>query len=61
MRRKKLTIYLSEDLVQETKREALRHDRSMSWVIEMAWRLSGQKIQEMPAIRDLTGDSKVAV
>ena len=61
MRRKKMTIYLSEDLVQETRKEALRHDRSLSWVLEMAWRLSGDKIKEMPAIHDLASESKAAL
>jgi uncharacterized small protein (TIGR04563 family) len=51
--KKKLTLYFPEDLVHETKQEALRHDRSMSWIIEMAWRIARGQIEEMPGIAEL--------
>ena len=51
--KKKLTLYFPENLVNETKREALRHDRSMSWIIEMAWRIARDQIESMPGVMEL--------
>ena len=51
--KKKLTLYFPENLVNETKQEALRHDRSMSWIIEMAWRIARDQIESMPGIAEL--------
>lgn len=51
--KKKLTLYFPENLVNETKQEALRHDRSMSWIIEMAWRIARDQIESMPGVTEL--------
>lgn len=49
-RRKKLTLYMSEELVRETKQEALRQDRSMSWIMEVAWKIARERLQKMPGV-----------
>lgn len=51
--KKKITLYIPEDLVSETKQEALRHDRSLSWIVEMAWRIARGQIQSMPGVMEL--------
>ena len=51
--KKKLTLYLPEDLLNETKQEALRHDRSLSWILEIAWRIARGQIQDMPGVAEL--------
>ena len=51
--KKKMTLYLPEDLVEQTRREAGRQDRSLSWIMELAWKIAHEKIQEMPGIEDL--------
>lgn len=55
--KQKLTLYLPEELVAETKREALRQDRSLSWVLQMAWLMSRDQIQDLPGIDELTSES----
>ena len=50
--KKKLTLYVSDEVLKETKQEALRQDRSISWVLETAWRMSRNKIQDFPSIED---------
>ena len=52
--KKKLTLYLTEDIVNETKKEALRQDRSLSWILQMAWMMSRDRIQDLPGIEELT-------
>lgn len=51
--KKKLTLYVSEDLLQETKVEALRQDRSISWILEQAWRLSKDRLQNIPGVEEI--------
>lgn len=51
--KKKLTLYVSEDLLQETKIEALRQDRSISWLLEQAWRMSKERLQNIPGVEEI--------
>lgn len=51
--KQKLTLYFPEELVDETKHEAMRQDRSVSWIIEMAWKIARERIQTMPGIDEL--------
>lgn len=48
--KKKLTLYLPEELVDETKAEALRQDRSLSWILQMAWLMSRERIKDLPGL-----------
>lgn len=48
--KKKMTLYLSEDLLNQTKQEALRQDRSLSWIMEAAWKMARERLQEMPGV-----------
>lgn len=52
--KKKLTLYVSEDLLTETKVEALRQDRSISWILEQAWRLSKERLKTLPGVEEIT-------
>ena len=54
--KKKLTLYFPEELLTETKREALRQDRSLSWVLQLAWLMARDRIQDLPAIEELQAD-----
>ena len=50
--RKKLTLYISDEMVEETKREAMRQDRSRSWVMELAWKVARERLKTMPPQRE---------
>ena len=52
----KMTLYFPEELVSETKREALRQDRSVSWVMQMAWLMARERIQDLPGIEELQAE-----
>lgn len=52
----KLTLYFSEELVAETKREAVRQDRSLSWVLQMAWLMARDQIQDLPGLEELQAE-----
>ncbi len=54
--KKKLTLYFSDELIAETKREALRQDRSLSWVLQMAWLMAREQIQDLPALDEFQAE-----
>jgi uncharacterized small protein (TIGR04563 family) len=47
---RKQSLYFNSDMVHEIKAEAARLDRSISWVVQQAWRLSREKIQQFPGV-----------
>jgi uncharacterized small protein (TIGR04563 family) len=46
--KKKVTLYFNSDMLDETQREALRQDRSISWIIQAAWRTAREDIRRLP-------------
>ena len=47
--KKKVTLYFNAAMLSETQKEALRQDRSVSWIIQAAWRIARDEIRQMPA------------
>jgi uncharacterized small protein (TIGR04563 family) len=47
---RKASIYLAGDLRQEIEQHAARLDRSVSWLLAHAWKLSREKISEMTSL-----------
>jgi uncharacterized small protein (TIGR04563 family) len=56
--KKKLTLYFPEEMLKETKLEALRQDRSVSWIIQTAWRLARDEVKRYPGINELWGEEE---
>ena len=46
--KKKVTLYFSAGVLGETQREAIRQDRSISWIIQAAWRLARDEVRRQP-------------
>ena len=46
--KKKVTLYFSSAMLEETQREAIRQDRSISWIIQAAWRLARDEVRRLP-------------
>jgi uncharacterized small protein (TIGR04563 family) len=46
--KKKVTLYFNAAMLAETQKEALRQDRSISWIIQAAWRLAREEVKRMP-------------
>ncbi len=55
--KKKMTLYFSDEMIRETKQEALRQDRSLSWIMEVAWKIAREKMQSMPGVEDYVEES----
>jgi uncharacterized small protein (TIGR04563 family) len=46
--KKKVTLYFNSAMLAETQKEALRQDRSISWIIQAAWKLAREEVKRMP-------------
>jgi uncharacterized small protein (TIGR04563 family) len=52
--KKKVTLYFSSSMLEETQREAIRQDRSISWIIQAAWRMSRDEVKKLPGVAGAT-------
>ena len=48
--KRKQSLYFPEDMLSDIKREALRQDRSLSWIVQQAWRIARDEIKKFPSI-----------
>jgi uncharacterized small protein (TIGR04563 family) len=46
--KRKVTLYFNSAMLAETQKEAIRQDRSVSWIIQAAWRNARDEIKRMP-------------
>jgi uncharacterized small protein (TIGR04563 family) len=59
--KRKQSLYFPEDMLKEIQDEATRQDRSMSWIVQMAWKLARNEIQRFPSVNSvLDGESESA-
>ena len=50
--KRKQSLYFPEDLLQEIQQEAIRQDRSLSWIVQQAWKLARERIMRVPSTRN---------
>jgi uncharacterized small protein (TIGR04563 family) len=50
--KRKQSLYFPDEILREIEKEAIRQDRSLSWVVQQAWKLSRERVRKMPSIRD---------
>jgi uncharacterized small protein (TIGR04563 family) len=48
--KKKVTLYFSSGMLEETQHEAIRQDRSISWIIQAAWRHARDEVRKLPGV-----------
>jgi uncharacterized small protein (TIGR04563 family) len=46
--KKKVTLYFNATVLGETQHEAIRQDRSISWIIQAAWRIAREEVRRLP-------------
>jgi uncharacterized small protein (TIGR04563 family) len=46
----KQSLYFPEDMLREIMREANRLDRSLSWMVQHAWRVAREEVQKFPTV-----------
>ena len=50
---RKQSLYFPEDMLVEIQREAERQDRSISWIVQQAWKVARSDIRKMPSVNDV--------
>jgi uncharacterized small protein (TIGR04563 family) len=54
--KRKQSLYFPEDMLREILEEATRQDRSLSWIVQQAWRLARGEIMRFPSVNDVIGE-----
>jgi uncharacterized small protein (TIGR04563 family) len=57
--KRKQSLYFPEDMLKEIQDEATRQDRSMSWVVQMAWKLARNEISRFPSVNSVVDEAKI--
>ena len=50
--KRKQSLYFPEEMLREIEHEAQRLDRSLSWVVQHAWRLARGQMARIPGVND---------
>lgn len=53
--KRKQSLYFPEEMLKEIEHEANRQDRSMSWIVQQAWRVARGEITRFPSVNDVIG------
>lgn len=51
--KRKQSLYFPDEMLREIQEEARRQDRSLSWIVQQAWKLSRGEIRRFPSIDDV--------
>jgi uncharacterized small protein (TIGR04563 family) len=55
--KRKQSLYFPEEMLKEIGDEATRQDRSLSWIIQKAWKAARKDIMAVRSMNDLPGDA----
>ena len=50
--KRKQSLYFPEDMLQEIQTEAARQDRSLSWIVQKAWKIARKDIMKFPSVTE---------
>ena len=57
--KRKQSLYFPEDMLNEIQIEANRQDRSLSWIVQQAWKIARTEVLRFPSVNDvLSGASR---
>ena len=56
--KRKQSLYFPETMLKEIQEEATRQDRSLSWIVQKAWKLARNEIYRFPSVNDIPDDGK---
>ena len=55
--KRKQSLYFPEEMLRDIQEEATRQDRSLSWIVQQAWRAARPQMAKMPGMDDLGAPS----
>ena len=54
--KRKQSLYFPEEMLKEIGAEATRQDRSLSWIVQKAWKAARKDIMSIPSVEGGPGD-----
>lgn len=51
--KRKQSLYFPEDMLSEIQFEATRLDRSMSWLVQQAWKIARPELAKIPSVNEV--------
>jgi len=54
--KRKQSLYFPEDMLAEIQEEAFRQDRSLSWIVQKAWKVARKDIMKIPSVNEPPGE-----
>jgi uncharacterized small protein (TIGR04563 family) len=51
--KRKQSLYFPEEMLKEIQDEAMRQDRSLSWIVQKAWKTARKDIAKIPSVNDI--------
>ena len=54
--KQKQSLYFPEEMLKEIQDEAARQDRSLSWIVQKAWKIARKEIMKYPAVNEFPGE-----
>jgi uncharacterized small protein (TIGR04563 family) len=53
--KRKQSLYFPEAMLKEISAEATRQDRSLSWIVQKAWKAARKEFKNIPSVDDVPG------
>jgi uncharacterized small protein (TIGR04563 family) len=50
--KRKQSLYFPEEMLNEIVAEAARQDRSLSWIVQKAWKIARKEIKKYPSVNE---------
>jgi len=50
--KRKQSLYFPEQMLQDIQEQAVRLDRSLSWIVQHAWQVARKELKAMPSATD---------
>jgi uncharacterized small protein (TIGR04563 family) len=54
--KRKQSLYFPEEMLGEIQEEAARQDRSLSWIVQKAWKIARREIMKYPSVNEFPGE-----
>jgi uncharacterized small protein (TIGR04563 family) len=54
--KRKQSLYFPEEMLREIGAEATRQDRSLSWIVQKAWKAARKEIMSIRSVNDIPSD-----
>ncbi len=56
--KRKQSLYFPEEMLREIGDEATRQDRSLSWIVQKAWKAARKEIMSIPSVNDIPSETQ---